>query len=207
MVNHRGVREHGRVVHHFHITIGANHLINNVGRSSNQRQIIFALQTLLDNIHMQQSQKAAAEAKAQGRGCFRLEHQGSIVQLQLFQSITQIIVIVIFHRIQTAVHHGGGLAIAGESTLRRTISVRNSVAYTGIPYIFNAGRKEANLALLQRLHINKAGLKVTHLGNLKFSTGSHHANFHALFDATLHHTNIEHHALISIKFGVKNKSL
>ena len=84
VVNNRRVREERRIVDHLHVSVGAEHLINNVRCRRNQAQIIFTLQTLLDNVHMQKSQEAAAEAKAQRRRGLRLEHERSIVQLQLF---------------------------------------------------------------------------------------------------------------------------
>ena len=207
VVNHSGVREEGGVIHHFHIAIGADYFVNNVGRSGNQRQIIFALQALLDNVHVQQSQKAAAEAKAQGSGGFRLEHQGSIVQLQLFQRVAQIVVIAVLYGIQAAINHGSGLAIAWQSALRRTIGVRNSVAHASVAHVFDASSKEANLALLQLVHVHNAGLKVAHLGDLELGTGGHHANLHALFDASFHDADVKHHALVGIKLGVKHQSL
>ena len=84
MVYNRRVREERRIVDHLHIAVGAEHLINNVRCCRNQAQVIFTLQALLDNVHMQKSQEAAAEAKAQRCRGLRLEYERSIVQLQLF---------------------------------------------------------------------------------------------------------------------------
>ena len=190
MVDNGRVREKGRVIYHFNVTVGAEHLINNVRCGSNQAQIIFTLQALLDNVHMQQAQKAAAEAKAQRGRCFRLKYQRSIVQLQLFQSITQIIVIGILYRIQTAVYHRGSLAVARQRCFRRIVTVCYGIADACILNVFDAGSKETYLALLQLINIDDAGFEVTNLGNIKFRTGCHHANLHALAQTSLHNAYI-----------------
>ena len=62
-------------------------------------QVILALQPFLDDLHMQQAQKPAAEAKAQGVRCFRLIKKGSIVQLQAIQRIAQQGILVALHGI------------------------------------------------------------------------------------------------------------
>ena len=190
MVDNGRVRKEGRVIYHFNVAVGAEHLINNVRCGSNQAQIIFALQALLDNVHMQQAQKAAAEAKAQRGRCLRLKYQRSIVQLQLFQSITQVIVIGILYRIQTAVYHRCSLAVTGQRFFGRIIGIGYGIAYACILNIFDAGSKEAYLALLQLINIDKAGFEVTDLGNIKFRTGCHHANLHALAQTALHNAYI-----------------
>ena len=190
MVDNSRIREEGRVIYHLNIAVSAEYLINNVRCSGNQAQIIFALQTLLDNVHVQQSQKAAAEAKAQRGRCFRLKYQRSIVQLQLFQSITQVIVIGILYRIQTAVYHRCSLAVTGQRFFGRIIGICYGIAYACILNVFDAGSKEAYLALLQLINIDDTRLEVTDLGNIKFRTGCHHANLHALAQTALHNAYI-----------------
>ena len=190
MVDNSRIWEEGRVIYHLNITVSAEYLINNVRCGSNQAQIIFALQTLLDNVHVQQAQKAAAEAKAQRGRCFRLKYQRSIVQLQLFQSIAQVVVIGILYRIQTAVYHRGGLAIARQRCFGRIVAIGYGIAYACILNVFDAGSKEAYLALLQLINIDNARLEVTYLGNIKFRTGCHHANLHPLAQTALHNAYI-----------------
>ena len=139
---------------------------------------------------MQQAQEAAAEAKAQRGRCLRLKYQRSIVQLQLFQSITQVIVIGILYRIQTAVYHRCSLAVTGQRFFGRIIGICYGIAYACILNVFDAGSKEAYLALLQLINIDNARFEVTDLGNIKFRTGCHHANLHALAQTALHNAYI-----------------
>ena len=99
----------------------------------------------------------------------RLKYQRSIVQLQLFQSITQVIVIGILYRIQTAVYHRCSLAVTGQRFFGRIIGICYGIAYACILNVFDAGSKEAYLALLQLINIDNARFEVTDLGNIKFA--------------------------------------
>ena len=51
--------------------------------------VVLALQPLLDDLHVQQAQEAAAEAEAQGVGGFRLEGEAGVVELQFFQGVAE----------------------------------------------------------------------------------------------------------------------
>ena len=68
------VRQVGRVIHRNHLTVSLVHMVNNAWRRSNQLQIVLPLQTLLNNIHVQKPQEAAAITKAQGNRSLRLKH-------------------------------------------------------------------------------------------------------------------------------------
>ena len=69
-------------------------------------QIVLPLQPLLDDLHVQQPQEAAPEAKAQGHGGLRLKGEGGVVELQLFQSVPQIGVVGAVGGVDAAEHHG-----------------------------------------------------------------------------------------------------
>ena len=80
----------GRVVNHHHAAVGHVQLIDYAGSGGNQIQVELSFQTLLDNLHVQQSQKSAAESKAQRLGGLRLKGQRSVVELQLVQRVAQV---------------------------------------------------------------------------------------------------------------------
>ena len=68
----------------------------------NQIQVELSFQTLLDNLHVQQSQKSAAESKAQRLGGLRLKGQRSVVELQLVQRVAQVGIFCTVCRIDAA---------------------------------------------------------------------------------------------------------
>jgi len=80
----------GWVLHHAcTVAVALHHLVDHAGRGGDQVLVELALQTLLHDLHVQQAQEAAAEAKAQ-----RLRHLGLVVQrgvieLELFQRVAQ----------------------------------------------------------------------------------------------------------------------
>ena len=52
--------------------IGEGEVVDNAGGGGDEIEIEFPLQPLLDDLHVQKAKEAAAEAKAQGGGGFRL---------------------------------------------------------------------------------------------------------------------------------------
>ena len=140
--DYRRIREGRGIVHQFDIPVGLVDLVHYVGGRGDQVQLVFPFQPLLDYIHVEQAQETAAEPEAQsGRG-LRLKEQGRIVQLELFQGIPQVVVIRILHRVQAAEHHGRSLPVARQGFLRRMDGVGHRIAYPGLPYGLDGGRKK-----------------------------------------------------------------
>ena len=69
-------------------------------RGGNQVQLVLALQPLLDDLHVQQTQEPAAKAEPQRHRALRLKEERRIVQPQLFQSIAQQGVLVRIHGVE-----------------------------------------------------------------------------------------------------------
>ena len=62
----------------------ASDLVLDAGRGRQQVEVVFALQPLLHDIHVEQPQEADAEAEVQRLRGFRLVDQRGVVQLELF---------------------------------------------------------------------------------------------------------------------------
>src|SRR5690606_998159 len=78
-------------------------LIDHGRCGSDQVQVVFALETLLDDLHMQHAEEADAEAEAKGIGAFRLVLQRSIVEGQLLQCIAEIFEVIRADREQAGI--------------------------------------------------------------------------------------------------------
>ena len=200
-------REKGGIVHHFHIPICPDNFVDDVGRGCYQGKVIFPFQTLLDDIHMKESQKAAAETKPQGGGSFRLKHEGSVVELQFFQGIAEIVIIGVFHRIKAAVHHGGSLAITRQGLGSGMIFIRNGIPHPRIADVLDGRGKETDHAFPQFLDIDEGRFEDTHFRDFIDLPCCHETNGHALFKAAIDHTQVEHDPFIRVKFGVKDERL
>ena len=102
------------VVHRHHGAVGLVDVVDDAGEGGDEIQIELPLQPLLDDLHVEHPQKAAAEAEAQRHGGFRLEGQGGVVELQLLQRVPQVGVLGAVLGVDAAVHHGLGRAVAGQ---------------------------------------------------------------------------------------------
>ena len=69
--------------------VGQRDAVAHAGRGGDQVEVVLALQPLLDDLHVQQAEEAAAEAEAQRHRTFRLEEERRIVEPQLFQRLAQ----------------------------------------------------------------------------------------------------------------------
>ena len=70
-----GRRPARRIIDFDHLAIGLVNLVAHAGRGRDQLQIELALQSLLDNFHVQQAEKAAAESESKRDRAFRLEEE------------------------------------------------------------------------------------------------------------------------------------
>ena len=88
----------GRIVHHQHVAVFQDHFIHDRRSRCDQVHAEFALQSFLNDFHMQKTKETAPETEAQRLRHFWFVLQGRIVQLQFFQRIAQGVVLVGFNR-------------------------------------------------------------------------------------------------------------
>src|SRR5579863_3244427 len=80
-------------------------ILTHARRRGDQVDVELALQPLLHDLQMQQSQESAAEPEAQRHRVLGLEVERAVIQAGLFQSVTQQTVLVRFDGIQASEHH------------------------------------------------------------------------------------------------------
>ncbi|GAR13966.1 hypothetical protein NGUA04_04596 [Salmonella enterica] len=61
--------------------VAEKNFIHDARSGRDQIHVVFALESLLHNVHVQQAEEAGTEAEAQGLRNFRFEVQRSIVEL------------------------------------------------------------------------------------------------------------------------------
>ena len=184
------------------------YLVNNAGCRGHQIQIVFPLQPLLDDLQMEQSQKPAAEAKAQRHRGFRLVKQRCVVELELLQRIPQITVLGAVSRIHAAVHHGINLLVARQRLRTGTLIVRHRIAHPGISHILDAGRDVAHHSggqLFTGDHLPRA--KVAYFHHFLHSAGGHHADLRPPADSPFHHAAGNDDSFIGIVYRIENQGL
>ena len=93
-----------RVIHLDHVAIAQLHLINHAGRCCDQVLIELAFQALLHDLHVQQSQETAAKTKTQGLAHLRFIAQRRVVEFELFQRISELVVLAGLCRVEPGKH-------------------------------------------------------------------------------------------------------
>ena len=134
------------VVHLHHGAIGFVDVVDDAGQRGHQVQVELPLQTLLDDLHVEHTQKAAPEAEAKGHGALWLEGQAGVVQLQLFQRVPQVGVLAAVLGVDAAVYHGLRRAVAGQRLGGGVRRVGDGIAHLGVLHVFDAGGEIAHLA-------------------------------------------------------------
>ena len=205
-LDHRRVRVIVGIVHHDHGAVGLGDTVDHRGQGGDEIQIELPLQPLLDDLHVEHAQKAAAEAEAQGGGGLGLEGQGGVVELELLQGVPQIWILGAVLGVNAAVHHGAGGAVAGQGLGGGALHTGDGVTHLGILHVFDGGSEVAHLAgdqLAAGLH--PQGEQVAALQHLIGRARGHHLHLHPGLDGTLHHTEIDDHAPVGVVLAVKDQ--
>ena len=84
------------------------------GRRLHQRQVALAFQPLLDDLHVEHAQEAAAEAEPQGVGGLRLEGEAGVVERELLERGAEVLELVVRGREEAAEDDLTGLLVAGQ---------------------------------------------------------------------------------------------
>ena len=129
-----------------HLAVGRRHAVAHAGRGRDQVEIEFALESLLHDLHVQQAEKAAAEAEAErDRGLGLVEERG-VVQAQLVERVAQLFVLVGLDGVEPGEDHRLDLLKAGERLFGRARGLGDRVADLHVGHGLDRGRQEADLA-------------------------------------------------------------
>ncbi len=117
-----------------------------VGAVVIRSMLVLALQPLLDDVHVQEPEKAAAEAETQRLRDFRLVVQRRIVQFELVERVAQRFVLVGFHRVEPGEHLRLDVLEAGQRGCCRPRRERHRVADLGRVDLLDARDDETDFA-------------------------------------------------------------
>ena len=139
MINQSRVRQASRIMYLDLLPFLCMHDIRNVRYSSYHIHIELTIQTLLNNLHMQQAQETATEPKTQRGGTLRLESQGSVVQLQFLQWRTKVLEILAINWIDTGEDHRLHLLKTGDRVFSRARHMSDRITDTHLPGRLDTG--------------------------------------------------------------------
>ena len=195
-----------RIVHAHHRAVRLVNFVNYAGERRDKVEVKLTLQTLLNDLHVQHAEEAAAEAEAKRHGRFRLKRQARIVELQLFQRVAQVGVFAAVLGIDAAVDHGTHLAVAGQRLRRGILRAGDGIADLRFVHVFDARGEVADLTgleMIRRLHAER-----THDAAFKNLVGRarrHHFDLHAGLKAALHESHVDDDAAVGIVITVENQ--
>ena len=187
--------------------IGQLDLVDHRRCRGDQLEAEFALQPLLDDLKMQQSEEAAAETEAKRHRGLRFEREARVVEPQLAHGRAQQLELGGVERIESAEDDGLGRAEARQRLGGRFPIVGDGVAHARVGDLLDRSREEADLAgaelghfqLLRREHADAIDV----VGRL----GAHHADALALAHRAVDDAHQHDDAEIGIVPGVHQERL
>ena len=187
---------------------GEVYLIDYRGGGGYKVKVVFTLQTFLNYLHMEQTQKAAAESEAQSNGSLRLKGQGCVVEAKLVQSVPQIAVAGSVGRVNAAEHHWIYFAIAGKRLSAGTVRVGNGVANLCVAYGFYGRGDIAYLACAESSRIHKlSSAHVTRFNYGKLRSGRHKTYGLTYLYFTVNNADVDNYALVAVVKTVEYQGL
>ncbi len=207
MVDHARIGHVGRVVQLLHRRVRAVDAIDHRRRGRDQVEVELAGQALLDDLQMQEAEKAAAEAEAErGRG-LRLVVEARVVEAELAETVTQLLEIVGVHRIEPAPDHRHGRLEAGQRLGGRAPIFGDGIADAAIGDGLDRGGEKTDLAGAEILHRQHLRRKDADLLDRVHRTGGHHAHALAAPQAAVLHPDQRHYAEIRVVPAIDQQRL
>ena len=183
-------------------------LVNNTRCSCHQIQIVFSLQSLLNDFQVEQSKESTTESKSKCQRSLRLKIKCRIVELQLFQCISQIRILGAVCRIHSTVNHGIYLLVTRKRLCCRSGRIRNRITYACVFYIFQTGSEityHSGRKLFTRNKLTCA--KISYFHHISLCSRSHHLNRCPLSDTPFFNSTEYNNSSIRIIKRIKNQCL
>ena len=206
--NGGGLGQVGGICQFHHGPVSLVDFVDDTRCCRDQVQIIFALQTLQNDFHVQKSQESAAETESQGQRCLGLEEERGIIELELFQGIAQVGIAGCLGRIQAAVDHGLCALIAGQGLIAGAGALCDSIADTGIADIFDRSGEISDHTCGELIAGDKlTGAEIADFDHFRDGTCRHHFDLCAAAEPAVPQAAEYNDTPVRIIQGVKDQGL
>src|SRR5581483_4420676 len=121
------------------------HEVRDRRRGGDEREPELALETLADDLHVEQPEEPAPEPEPECRGPRGLVREARVVEPQLLERVAEIREVVAFDRVETAENHRLRLAVAGQ-WVGGPCRVGDGLAGAGLADVLDARDEVADLA-------------------------------------------------------------
>ena len=173
-------------------------------RCGNQIEAKLTLESVTGDFHVQQSEEATSETKAQSYGCFRFVREGGVVKLQLFKRIAQVGEIRLGNWEQARINHRRWFLVAAQWLLRTMDCPRDGIADLGLAHIFHASDQVTNLARSKTRALFRGGAHDANFQQFVGGSSGHHLDLLARCQLAVHHANVGNHTAVGVIDGVEN---
>ena len=200
-----GIREMVRVVNRDLFAITQLDTVFHGGRGAEQGEVELALQALLDDLHVEQTEKPAAKAESKRGRRLRLINQRGVVELEFLERFFQLLVLFGVGRKKTRENHRRDVAVPGQRRRRWTCGIGDGVAHPRVADVANIGDQVADLAGGKILDHGPLRAENPDLVNFEALAGLHHQNSDALAQGALEDTDVGDDTAVGIELRVEDQ--
>ena len=155
-------------------------LVDDRGRGGDDVDVEFTLDTLADDLEMQQPKETAAEAEAKcGRG-FHVVGEARVVEAQPADGLAQVLEARRIDGKEAGEDHGLCRAEARQLGGRQVLFIDDGVTHTGVGHLLDRGGEEADFARTQLVDRFLLGARHADAFELVDGIGGHQPHPHAL---------------------------
>ena len=206
VIDLRRIRHIRRVIHTDDFTCGRVNLIDYRRRGRNEVEIELSFKSFLNNFIVKKSQETATETKSQSGRSLRFKRKCRVVELELFERVTEIRILRAIYWIESAEYHLLDRLITGKRLFRRIVRKCDGIARSGISYVFNGRADVTNLTSKKCFRRNElTRMEVSEFCDYELRAGIHHSDLITEFYGAFFDTHVYDNALIRIVLRVEDQ--
>src|SRR5690606_24052666 len=173
----------------------------------NQVEIVFALKTLLDDLHVQHAEEADTETETERVGGLRLIEQRRVIERQLAERITKIFIVIGTDREHAGIHLRLDLLETRQRRHLRCFRQRQGVAHRRTMNVLDTRVKPTHFTRFKRLALGALRGKYANAINDVRLPGGLDQELVALLQAPFHDAYQRYHAEIIVEPGINDQRL
>ena len=204
-VDFGGVGQEDGVVDFFEGTVAQIDAVDDAGVGGDDVAVVFAAEPLLDDFHVEESQKSAAEAEAEGDGGFVLVLEGGVVEGEFFEGILQFFVVVGVDGIEAGEDHGADGLESGKGVVGGVAGGGHGVADADFGGVLDVGHDVADLPGAEFGAGAKLGVEDADFLDFVVAAGAEQADAVAAPEGAVEDAQVDDAAAEGVVFAVEDE--
>ena len=199
MIDSGQVGEPGRAFDLDRLPAGHHHPVDHRRRREYEGEIVLALETLADDVHVEEPEETAPETEAEGARGLGLEGEGRVVEVELVEGGAQVLEIPAVGGVEAAVDHRLGLLESGNRLARGRGGRGHGVAHLGVAHLADGAGEQAHLAGAERVQFGETGKERPCAEHLVLPAGGHEADMVAFLDRAVENPDQRDRPLVGVE--------